>query len=93
MQEDYDFYDAVLRNLVTNDWQKASKIIHTHISKAKHTTGDMYLLWRLKQMMAQDVFDVQGTVGKMKDFELKAPSNSPKGGEQSNSSKNEVLAE
>ena len=71
VQEDYDFYDAELKKLVTADWQKASKIIHAHLTKAKHTTGDMYLLWRLKLMIAQDMFDVQGTVGKMKEFEIK----------------------
>lgn len=71
VQEDYDFYDADLKKIVTSDWQKASKIIHTHLTKAKHTTGDMYLLWRLKGMIAQDMFDVQGTVGKMKEFEVK----------------------
>ena len=71
VQEDYDFYDAELKKFITADWQKASKIIHHYLSKAKHTTGDMYLLWRLKTMMAQEIFDVQGNVGKMKDFELK----------------------
>lgn len=71
VQEDYVFYDAELKKMVTGDWQKASKIIHNYLSKAKHTTGDMYLLWRLKLMIAQDLFDVQGTVGKMKEFELK----------------------
>lgn len=74
VQEDYDFYDAELKKLVTADWQKASKIIHTHLTKAKHTTGDMYLLWRLKNMIAQNMFDVQGTVGKMKEFEIKTRS-------------------
>ena len=71
VQEDYDFYDSELKKYVTNDWQKASKIINNFLSKAKHTTGDMYLLWRLKTMIAQDVFDVQGKVGAMKEFELK----------------------
>lgn len=70
-QEDYDFYDAELKRFVTPDWQKASKIIHQYLSKAKHSTGDMYLLWRLKTMIAMGMFDVQGTVGKMKDFEVK----------------------
>ena len=74
VQEDYDFYDAELIKLVTGDWQKASKIIHTHLTKAKHTTGDMYLLWRLKLMIVQGMFDVQGTVGRMKEFEVKSPS-------------------
>ena len=29
VQEEYDFYDADLKKIVTGDWQKASKIIHT----------------------------------------------------------------
>ena len=74
VQEDYDFYDAELKKYITADWQKASKIIHHFLSKAKHTTGDAYLLWRLKVMIAQDMFDVQGKVEHMKDFEVKTPS-------------------
>ena len=61
VQEDYDFYDADLKKIVTSDWQKASKIIHTHLTKVKNTTGDAYLLWRLKWLIAQDMYDVQGT--------------------------------
>ncbi|MBS1741622.1 MAG: DUF1835 domain-containing protein [Bacteroidetes bacterium] len=70
-QKDYDFYDAELKKFITPDWQKASKVIHNYLSKSKHTTGDAYLLWRLKTMIAQDMFDVQGKVGNMKDFEIK----------------------
>jgi len=70
-QEDYDFYDAELKKFITPDWQKAAKIIHQYVSKSKQTTGDAYLLWRLKVMIAQDMFDVQGKVGNMKDFEVK----------------------
>jgi len=74
VQQDYDFYDAELKKYVTPDWQKASKVIHQFLSKAKHTTGDMYLLWRLKTMIAQGMFDVQGKVENMKDFEVKTTS-------------------
>ena len=74
MQEDYDFYDSELKKFITTDWQKASKIINQFISKAKNTTGDAYLLWRLKTMIAQDMFDVQGKVENMKDFEVKSKS-------------------
>lgn len=70
-QEDYDFYDGELKKYITGDWQKASKIIHNFLHKAKHTTGDAYLLWRLKGMISEGVFDVQGEVAKMKDFEVK----------------------
>lgn len=74
IQEDYDFYDSELKKFITPDWQKASKIINQFIGKAKNTTGDAYLLWRLKTMIAQDMFDVQGKVENMKDFEVKTKS-------------------
>ena len=69
--QEYDFYDTELKKFITADWQKASKIIHQFLSKAKETTGDAYLLWRLKIMIARDVLDVQGKVGNMKEFEVK----------------------
>jgi hypothetical protein len=70
-QANYDFYDAELIKFITPDWQKASKIIQQFLSKSKITTGDAYLLWRLKVMLAQEQFDVQGKVGNMKEFEVK----------------------
>lgn len=70
-QKDYDFYDAELKSYITADWQKASKIIHQFLSKSKNTTGDMYLLWRLKLMISEGQFDAQGELKNMKDFEVK----------------------
>ena len=71
VQEDYDFFDGELKKFITPDWQKASRVIHHFLSKATHTTGDMYLLWRLKVMIAMEQFDVQGKIAGMKDFEIK----------------------
>jgi hypothetical protein len=71
VSEEENFYDAELKKYITADWQKASKIIHQFLSKAKHTTGDMFLLWRLKKMIEMELVDVQGKVGNMKDFEIK----------------------
>ena len=70
-QVDYNFYDAELTKFITPDWQKANKVINQFLSKGKETTGDAFLLWRLKMMLAQDMFDVQGKVGNMKEFEIK----------------------
>ncbi len=70
-QQDYSFYDADLKKQVTGDWQKASKILQHYFGKAKHTTGEDYLLWRLKKMIADSLFDVQGKLANMKDFECK----------------------
>ncbi|MDI3320500.1 DUF1835 domain-containing protein [Pinibacter soli] len=71
-QADYDFYDEELKKFITADWQKASKIINQFLTKAKNTTGDAYILWRLKQMLAAGEYDVQGEIKNMKDFEVKA---------------------
>ena len=74
VQEDYDYYDAELKKHITKDWQKASRVIHHFLNKAKETTGDAYLLWRLKSLVASGDYDVQGNVGKMKEFEVKVRS-------------------
>ncbi len=73
-QQDYDFYDADIKKFITGDWQKASRIIHNFLHKNKHTTGDAYLLWRLKLILAGGEYDVQGNLKGMKDFEVKARS-------------------
>jgi hypothetical protein len=73
-QKDYDFYDEELKKYITNDWQKASKIINNFLNKSKQTTGDAYILWRLKQMIAGGNYDVQGELKGMKEFEVKGKS-------------------
>jgi hypothetical protein len=70
-QYDYDFYDAELKKFIMPDWQKASKIISNFSSKAKNKTNESYLLWRLKTFIAMELYDVQGKVANMKDFEIK----------------------
>ncbi|MEJ7610592.1 MAG: DUF1835 domain-containing protein [Ferruginibacter sp.] len=74
VQHDYDHFDQELRKFITGDWQKASRILHQYLGKSKLTTGDAYLLWRLKTMAAQEMFDMQGEMKNMKDFELKIKS-------------------
>ncbi|HTN08371.1 DUF1835 domain-containing protein [Agriterribacter sp.] len=71
VQHAYDFYDADIKRFITKDWQKAGKIIAQFLSKHKHTTGDAYLLWRLKLMVTNGEYDVQGELKNMKDFEIK----------------------
>jgi hypothetical protein len=72
VQRDYDYYDADLKKFITGDWQKAGKIIHQFLNKNKETTGDAFLLWRLKTMLGSGEFDVQGEIKNMKDFEIKS---------------------
>ena len=76
-QHGYDFYDEDLRKFITGDWVKASKLIHQFLSKAKQTTGDAYLLWRLKQLIAAGELESQGDLKGMKDFEIKIKAGAP----------------
>ena len=71
VQQDVDFYDDELKKYITCEWQKAHKIISAFYHKAKHSTGDMFLLWRLKQIQQLENYEVQGSVKGMKDFEIR----------------------
>jgi hypothetical protein len=68
----YSFYDEELKKFITGDWIKANRLIHQFLGKAKQITGDAYLLWRLKQLVAAGEIDAQGNLKGMKDFEIKS---------------------
>lgn len=68
-----EYYDAALNKYVTGDFSKASKIITQFLTKEAETTGDMFLLWRLKQMLPNSGWEVRGEVKGMKDFDIKNP--------------------
>jgi hypothetical protein len=74
VQEGIDFYDTELKSYITNDFQKAAKIINTYLNKSKNLTGDSFLLWRLKKIVENGDYSIQGSMGKMKDFEVKKAS-------------------
>lgn len=71
LQHDYDYYDDELLKFISGDWQKVNKLFHSFFSKSKNTTGDAYLLWRLKLMISDGKIDAQGEIKGMKDFEVK----------------------
>lgn len=70
-QQDADFFDKYLLGFITPDWQKAHKVILNVLHKAGQTTGDAYLLWRIKELIAGGKIDAQGEIKNMKDFEVK----------------------
>ncbi|HEY4207004.1 MAG TPA: DUF3658 domain-containing protein, partial [Puia sp.] len=70
-QYDYNYYDEELKKFITGDWIKTSKLISQFLSKSKLATGDAYLLWRLKQLIAAGDIEAQGELKGMKDFEVK----------------------
>jgi len=71
VQKGYGFYDNELMNFITKDWTKVSKLLQQYFSKVKETTGDAYLLWRLKQMIEDGKLEMQGNMQNMKEFEVR----------------------
>lgn len=71
IQKDVDYYDVDLIRFITNDNQKASRVIHLFLTKNKESTGDAFLLWRLKYIIENEGYEVQGELKGMKDFEIK----------------------
>jgi hypothetical protein len=76
-QHPYNYYDLELRKFITGDWVRASRLINQFLNKGTETTGDAYLLWRIKQLVAAGEVDVQGEPKGMKEFEIKAKAAAP----------------
>jgi hypothetical protein len=71
VQKGYDFYDAELLAFVSKDWTKVSKLFQQYYGKVKETTGDAFLLWRLKQVVESGKLHMQGNIQNMKEFEVR----------------------
>ena len=70
IHKDVSYYDAE----ITHDFQRANKIVHAFLTKSKETTGDAFVLWRLKLLAQTELCEIQGELKGMKDFEIKKKS-------------------
>ena len=77
IQHSESFYDTELKKFITPNFQKVNKIINQFLTKAKNTTGDMFILWRIKELIANGTLEAQGSIEKMKDFEVKMADAAP----------------
>lgn len=71
IQKEYDYYDKELDNYVNTNWQKFYKIYSQFANKAKETTADLYIFWRLKTLAAQGNYEMLGNIGQIKNMEFK----------------------
>jgi hypothetical protein len=70
--KDENFYDKDIIAGLTGDWQKGNNAMHTILAKMKIKTGDVFLLWRMKKLAAEEKMDINGDTSKgWKDFEVK----------------------
>ena len=70
--KEVSFYDAEILKNITGDWQKASRVLNNTLNRMKIKTGDVFLAWRIRQLIQEGKLDVNGDVTKgWKEFEIK----------------------
>ncbi len=70
--KDETFYDAEIIKNLTGDWQKATRVLTNTLHRMKIKTGDVFLMWRMKQLIGEGKIEVTGDVSKgWKDFDVK----------------------
>ncbi len=67
-----DYYDNdILTNLVT-EWQKGNRAMANILGKMKIKTGDVFLLWRMKELAVNEMVEINGDPSKgWKEFEVR----------------------
>lgn len=69
-----NFYDTDLLRNTTSEWQKATRVLTNTLHRMKIKTGDILLMWRLKQLIQDGKIDVTGEMSKgWKEFDVKLP--------------------
>jgi hypothetical protein len=86
--KDETFYDSeVLRNL-TGEWQRATRVLMNTLHRMKIKTGDVFVMWRMKELISQARLEVLGDVSKgWKEFDVRLP-----GAQQTEEKKSEEAA-
>lgn len=72
--KDASYYDDDILAAITKEPQKLHKIFSTLFAKMKLHTGDVFLVWRMKQLIADGKIELQGSwANGWKDIVLKRP--------------------
>lgn len=69
---DASFYDdEILKNL-TGEWQKATRVLSNTLNRMKIKTGDVFIMWRMKELIATGKITVEGETEKdWKSFDVR----------------------
>jgi hypothetical protein len=70
--KDESFYDAEILKNLTPEWQKAGRVLTNTLNRMKIKTGDVFLMWRMKQLINNGKIGTTGEVSRSwKDFDVK----------------------
>jgi hypothetical protein len=74
ISKDETFYDSEILKNLTNEWQKATRVMTNTLHRMKIKTGDVFIMWRMKELIAQGRIEVLGDINKSwKEFDIKLP--------------------
>jgi len=78
VSKEADFYDKEILAGLTAEPQKGAKAIANILGKMKLKTGDVFLLWRMKNLAAEEKMEIIGDTTKgWKDFDVKLKTEAP----------------
>lgn len=70
--KEISYFDADLIRNTTGDWQKASRVLTNTLHRMKVKTGDVFLMGRMRELIASGKFEVNGDPEKgWKDFDIR----------------------
>ena len=73
--KDADFFDKDILGALTQEWTRGNKAMHQILAKMKIKTGDVFLLWRMRELTAAGKLELNGDPSKgWKDFEVRLKS-------------------
>jgi hypothetical protein len=71
---DASFFDSELLKNITSEWQKATRVLTNTLHRMKIKTGDVFLMGRIKQLIAEGKVEAMGNVqGSWKEFDIRRP--------------------
>lgn len=74
LSKDASYYDATILSVITNEPQKLQKIFQTLFGKMKLHTGDVFIAWRIKELINEAKIEMIGNWNNgWKDIALKLP--------------------
>jgi len=66
------FYDSEVLKNITDDWQKATRVLSNTLHRMKIKTGDVFIMWRMKQLIGAGKIETMGNVdGGWKEFDVR----------------------
>jgi len=66
------FYDSEVLKNITADWQKATRVLTNTLHRMKIKTGDVFIMWRMKQLISAGKIETMGNVDRgWKEFDVR----------------------